>query len=71
MTTCILTIADNGGSIDFEGRIDDPTAIDLDPTPALIVMSYLAANHAVIVHDAMVWADKVNAPGVIDTAKMI
>ena len=71
MNKCILTIQDTEDAIDFSGHIEDPEAIDKDPTPALIVMSYLAANHALIVRDAMIWADKVNAPGVIDTAKMI
>lgn len=42
-------------TIEMEGHLDPVNAIDLPPTPALIIGSYLAANAEQVCRDAMAW----------------
>lgn len=55
MTTVTIIIQDAGDSIEMEGRIEPAEALDLPPTPALVVGSYLAANAEKIMKDSMQW----------------
>lgn len=55
MTTVTVTITDNGDSLELEGKLDNPEALNNPPTPALIVGSYLAANVDQVCKDAMAW----------------
>lgn len=57
MTTATIIISDAGDSIQIEGRLDPANAIDLPPTPAVIIGSYLAANMDRVCKDAMAWVD--------------
>lgn len=42
-------------TIEMEGHIDPVNALELPPTPALIIGSYLAANSERVCRDAMAW----------------
>lgn len=55
MTTATIIIKDAGDSIEIEGHLDPANAIDLPPTPAVIVGSYLAGNMERVCKDAMSW----------------
>ena len=55
MTAVTLLIKDGEGTLEMEGRLDNPEAINEAPTPALVVGSYLAANTEQVVKDAMAW----------------
>lgn len=55
MTTATIVIKDAGDSIEIEGHLDPANAIDLPPTPAVIIGSYLAANMERVCKDAMSW----------------
>ena len=55
MTTATITIRDNGDSIEMEGRLDNPDAINQPPTGALIVSSYIAANIVQITEESGRW----------------
>lgn len=58
MTTATIIIKDNGDSIEIEGHLEPANAIDLPPTPAVIVGSYLAANMERVCKDAMAWMNQ-------------
>lgn len=81
MTVVTVIIKDNTNeagenTIEMEGHMEPKNAIDLPPTPALIVGSYLAANSEAICKDAMKWfqamaaSPEVEEP-VIKTPKLI
>lgn len=55
MTTVTLRIWDEGDELKMEATLDNPDAINDAPTAALIFGSYLGANTAAIVEDAMRW----------------
>ena len=55
MTTVTLRIWDEGEELKMEATLDNPNAINEPPTAALIFGSYLGANTAAIVEDAMRW----------------
>lgn len=55
MTTATIIIKDNGDSINIEGHLDPVDAIDLPPTPAVIIGSYLAGNMERVCKEAMAW----------------
>lgn len=55
MTTVTLRIWDEGEELKMEATLDNPDAINEAPTAALIFGSYLGANTAAIVEDAMRW----------------
>lgn len=55
MTTATIIIKDAGESLEIEGHLDPADAIDLPPTPAVIVGSYLAGNMDRICKEAMAW----------------
>lgn len=55
MTTVTLRIWDEDNELKMEATLDNPDAINEPPTAALIFGSYLGANTAAIVEDAMVW----------------
>jgi len=55
MTTATIIIKDAGDSIAIEGHLDPANAIDLPPTPAVIIGSYLAGNMERVCKDAMAW----------------
>lgn len=55
MTTVTVTIIDDGDEVRMEGKLDDVSALDAPPTPALIIGSYLAANAELICKDAIKW----------------
>ena len=55
MTTVTLLIWDEGNELKMEAVLDNPDAINEAPTAALIFGSYLGANTAAIVEDAMRW----------------
>lgn len=55
MTTVLVKIWDEGESLQMEGTLDNPNAINEPPTVALIVGSYLAANTEAVVNNAMHW----------------
>lgn len=61
MTTVTITISDNGDSLSVEGKLDNPEALNLPPTPALIVGSYLAANIDGVCKDAMRWVNSLSS----------
>lgn len=56
MTVCTITISDApDSSVNMNGVIDDPTAIDRPPTAALVIGSYIAANADRVCKDAVAW----------------
>lgn len=55
MTTVTLRIWDEADELKMEATLDNPDAINEAPTGALIFGSYLGANTAAIVEDAMRW----------------
>ena len=55
MTTVTLKIWDEANELMMEANLDNPDAINEAPTAALIFGSYLGANTAAIVEDAMRW----------------
>jgi hypothetical protein len=55
MTTVTLKIWDEADELKMEANLDNPDAINEAPTAALIFGSYLGANTAAIVEDAMRW----------------
>lgn len=56
MTTVTITIKDAGGNAyHIEGYIDDPAALQKEPTAALIIGTYLAANSERVCRDAESW----------------
>lgn len=55
MATATIIIKDNGDSIEIEGHLDPANALDLPPTPAVIIGSYLAGNMERVAKDAMSW----------------
>ena len=55
MTTVTLRIWDEDEELKMEATLDNPNAINEPPTAALIFGSYLGANTAAIVEDAMRW----------------
>jgi hypothetical protein len=55
MTTVTLKIWDENDELKMEATLDNPDAINDAPTAALIFGSYLGANTAAIVEDAMRW----------------
>lgn len=55
MTIVTVVIKDADGTLELEGRLADPSALDQPPTAALIVGSYLAANTEQICKDALAW----------------
>jgi hypothetical protein len=55
MTTVTVKIWDDGETLQMEGALDNPNAINEPPTVALIVGSYLAANTEAVVKNAMHW----------------
>jgi hypothetical protein len=55
MNTVNLIIKDSEAGLEFEGHVEDQSAFDRPPTPALILGSYLAANAEQICKDAMRW----------------
>lgn len=60
MTTVTVIIKDNRNEageeiVEIEGHMDPPNAIDLPPTPSLIVGSYIAANSESICKAAIAW----------------
>lgn len=55
MTTVTLRIWDENDELKMEATLDNPDAINEAPTAALIFGSYLGANTAAIVEDAMRW----------------
>lgn len=57
MTTVTIIIKDNGDSIEVEGHLDPANAVDLPPTPAMIVGSYLAGNMETVCKDAISWVN--------------
>lgn len=58
MTTATIIIKDKGDEIQIEGHLDPANAIELPPTPAVIVGSYLAANMEQVCKDAMAWMNQ-------------
>ena len=63
MNKVLVTIEDTDEGLTLEGRVEDTTAFDRPPTPALVVGSYLAANIEQICKDAMSWfKTQVTAP---------
>jgi hypothetical protein len=58
MTTATIIIKDNGNEIQIEGHLEPANAIDLPPTPAVIIGSYLAANMERVCKDAMTWMNQ-------------
>ena len=60
MTTATIIINDaktpeGDDSVAIEGHLDPANAIDLPPTPAVIIGSYLAANMEQVCKDAIAW----------------
>lgn len=55
MTTVTVTIRDTGDTVEFEGALDNPEALNQPPTAALIIGSYLAANAEGVLKDSMAW----------------
>ncbi len=55
MTTATIIIKDDEQRIEIEGRLDPVNALELPPTPAVIVGSYLAANMDRVCKDAIAW----------------
>jgi hypothetical protein len=55
MTMITLKIWDDGDELKMEATMDNPEAINEMPTAALIFGSYLGANTASVVADAMHW----------------
>jgi hypothetical protein len=60
MTVVTVIIKDNRNEageeiVEMEGHMDPPDAIDLPPTPSLIVGSYIAANSENICKAAIAW----------------
>lgn len=73
MTTVTVIIKDNRNEageeiVEMEGHMDPPNAIDLPPTPSLIVGSYIAANSELICKEAMRWFNAMSTgPATMDT----
>lgn len=61
MTTVTIIVKDAGDSIEMEGRVEPAEAVDLPPTPALVVGSYLAANIEKVMKDSMQWLAEMSA----------
>lgn len=56
MSTCTIVIADGeDNTFTMEGHLDPVNAIDLPPTPAVIIGSYIAANIGGIEKAAAEW----------------
>ena len=55
MTTATIIVKDAGDSVEIEGHLDPANALDLPPTPAVIIGSYLAGNMERVCKDAMAW----------------
>lgn len=56
MTVATITISDTeDNALTIEGRLDPPAAIDLPPTPAVIVGAYLAVHIDAITKSAIQW----------------
>jgi hypothetical protein len=55
VATATIIIKDAGESIEIEGHLDPANALDLPPTPAVIVGSFLAGNMDRVAKDAMQW----------------
>lgn len=60
MTTATIIIKDAKSpdgfdSIEIEGHLDPANAIDMPPTPAVVIGSYLAGNMERVSKDAMAW----------------
>lgn len=55
MSVVTITISDRDGSVDLEGRLDNPDAVNEPPTPALIIGSYLAAHPQRVIDAAIEW----------------
>lgn len=73
MTVVTVIIKDNTNeagdhTIEMEGHMEPKNAIDLPPTPALIVGSYLAANSEAICKDAMQWFQAMSAAPQVEEA---
>jgi hypothetical protein len=74
MTIVTVIIKDNRNEageeiVEMEGHMDPPDAIDLPPTPSLIVGSYIAANSEAICKAAIAWfAGLQKAPDVEEPA---
>jgi hypothetical protein len=72
MTTVTVIIMDNVNEagdqiVEMEGHMDPPNAIDLPPTPSLIVGSYIAANSESICKEAMRWFNAMSTgPATVD-----
>jgi hypothetical protein len=70
MTVVTVIIKDNRNEngdeiVEMEGHMDPPNAIELPPTPSLIVGSYIAANSEAICKAAIQWfGDLQKAPDV-------
>jgi hypothetical protein len=58
MTTVTIIIKDEGDSVQLEGHLEDPSALQEMPTAALIIGSYLAANAERVCKDAIAWFGK-------------
>lgn len=54
MTKVAITIFDDGDELKMEGVIP-PEALDLPPTPAVIIGAYIGANSEQICKDAIAW----------------
>lgn len=63
MTTCTIVIKDGEDGIDFKGALDNPEALDLPPTPALIVATYISANLGTVAQQAIDWYNNQVVPG--------
>lgn len=56
MSVVTVTLTDRAdGGVDLQGSIDNPNAVNEQPTPALIIGSYLAANAARVINDSVAW----------------
>lgn len=60
MTTVNIKIWDDKNEagepvLNMEGTLDNPEAVNLPPTPALIVGSYLAAHSSRVCAEAQAW----------------
>lgn len=67
MTKVVINIFDDGEELKMEGHIP-PEALDLPPTPAVIIGAYIGANSEQICKDAIAWfGRKVKEEDAIDT----
>ena len=56
MTTITIVVEDDGsGAFTMVGNVDDPSAFQREPTPALIFGSYLAAHAEQLAQGAWAW----------------